>query len=170
MSDLEQKVAKLEQQLELLTEERAIIRVLLALSRTVDQKDFAGLATLYSKEGTLITPWATHSGEGLAEFVSRDLGHFDALHHISAGHEVWLEPGSRSATARMTLHATHVSNAERMEFTTVGGYYDIKLIKEDGAWRLLRVAPHPQWRFQHGAQTIPTHQTEHRWIPAGTSS
>jgi 4-carboxymuconolactone decarboxylase len=126
--------------------EREISRVLVSLARCVDTFDFEGLAQLYAEDGELVTPWASHRGrEGLAEHVRRDLGHYKALHHVSAGHEIYVNPGESVARARMTLLATHVLDDAGHLFTTNGGHYDISLVHEAGAWRLKRVHIVPAW-------------------------
>ena len=149
----------------MLQDEREITRLLLALSRTVDEKDFDGLASLYAVDGTLDTPWGSHTGRaGLADYVREDLGHFHAMHHVGAGYEINVEPDADTATARMTLLATHVTNAEGTHFTTVGGYYDIDLVREKGSWRLKCVTPRPQWRF-HGSDHEGNPKEGQRWVP-----
>jgi hypothetical protein len=77
--------------------------------------------------------------------VRRDLGHYKALHHVSAGHEIYVNPGESVARARMTLLATHVLDDAGHLFTTNGGHYDISLVHEAGAWRLKRVHIVPAW-------------------------
>ncbi|GAA0304736.1 hypothetical protein GCM10009087_13280 [Sphingomonas oligophenolica] len=150
-------------QLQLLLDEREITRLLLALSRTVDQKDFIGLASLYAVDGALITPRGTHRGRaGLAEFVAKDIGHYAALHHISAAHDINIHPGAETASARMTLHATHVSDSAAMAFDTVGGFYDFQLIREDGQWRIKENRIHPQWHFEVPGRTPVTHPGNER--------
>ena len=158
---------QLQRQVQLLMDEREITRVLLALSRTVDEKDFDGLAALYAADGKLDLPWGGHSGrKGLADFVSKDLGHFPSLHHVGAGHEIYVEPGASTATARMTLLATHVNDDEGKDFTTVGGYYDVELVREEGQWRLKRVSPRPQWRFNSASHVQDVSSSNSaRWIP-----
>ena len=148
MTDTSETIAQLKRQMQLLLDEREITRVLLALARTVDQKDFEGLAALYAENGELVLPRGGHKGRaGLAKFVGGDLGHYTALHHVGAGIEVQVEPGADTATARTTLLATHVTDDEGKAITTLGGFYDVKLIREDGSWRLLRVEPQAQWRL-----------------------
>ena len=164
MKEMADLVEELQRNVRLLLDEREITRLLLALSRTVDEKDFEGLASLYAVDGALVTPWGSHTGrEGLAEYVSKDIGHFHAMHHVGAGYEIDVKPGASTATARMTLLATHVSNDDGTRFTTVGGYYDIELVREDGKWRLKRVMPMPQWRFS-AAGNEGAGQDE-RWLP-----
>lgn len=166
MDDPATQIAALQQQVQLLMDEREITRLLSALSRTVDEKDFDGLASLYAVDGTLATPWGSHSGRaGKAEYVRKDLGHFHAMHHVGAGYEIQVEPGASTATARMTLLATHVSDSGGTHFTTVGGYYDVDLVREDGKWRLKRVTPHPQWRFSASGKEAAAPARDERWVP-----
>jgi uncharacterized protein (TIGR02246 family) len=137
--------------LRMLLDEREIRAVLIAIARTVDQKDFEGTAALYAQDGELVTPWGSHRGrDGLAEYIRGDLGAFAGLHHVSAGHEIEVAPDRQTARARMTLLATHVLDEEGTDFTTVGGHYDVDLVREDGAWRLSRVRIQPAWRFATG--------------------
>jgi uncharacterized protein (TIGR02246 family) len=134
--------------LRMLLDEREIRNVLIAIARTVDQKDFDGTAALYAQDGELVTPWGSHRGrDGLAEYIRGDLGGFPGLHHVSAGHEIEVAADGRTARARMTLLATHVLDEEGTRFSTVGGHYDVDLIREEGAWRLRRVRINPAWRF-----------------------
>jgi uncharacterized protein (TIGR02246 family) len=134
--------------LQLLLDEREIRNLLIAIARTVDEKDFEGTAALYAEDGELVTPWGGHRGRaGMAEHIRGDLGAFPGLHHVSAGHEIDVEPGADTARARMTLLATHVLDDEGTRFTTVGGHYDVDLVREDGRWRLGRVRIAPAWRF-----------------------
>jgi uncharacterized protein (TIGR02246 family) len=171
MSEVAKALEELQRQVQLLLDEREITRVLLALSRTVDEKDFEGLASLYAVDGTLVTPWGSHSGRnGLAEYVRKDLGHFHALHHVGAGYEIQVEPAAATATARMTLLATHVSDADGSRFTTVGGYYNIELVREEGKWRFKRVAPCPQWRFNASGQETAIPDGNERWLPDGETT
>lgn len=135
--------------LKLLLDEREIRSLLISIARTVDQKDFDATAALYAADGELVTPWGTHSGRaGLADHIRGDLGGFPGLHHVSAGHEIDVHPGGETASARMTLLATHVLDDDGRAFTTVGGHYDIDLVREDGEWRLRRVTIHAAWRFE----------------------
>lgn len=134
--------------LDLLICEREIQRVLLRLASSVDTKDFDALAELYAEDGELVTPWGANRGrDGLAAHARSDLGQFAALHHVSAGHEIDVEPGAETASARMTLLATHVLDEDGKIFSTVGGHYDIKLVREDDRWRLLRVEIKPAWHL-----------------------
>lgn len=171
MTEVAKSLEELQRQVQLLMDEREITRLLLALSRTVDEKDFEGLASLYAVDGTLVTPWGSHSGRnGLAEYVRKDLGHFHALHHVGAGYEIQVEPGAAAASARMTLLATHVSEADGSRFTTVGGYYDVELVREGEKWRLKRVAPCPQWRFNATGQEAAIPNNDGRWLPNGETT
>ena len=166
MDDVESRLAELQRQIQMLMDEREITRLLLALSRTVDEKDFDGLASLYAVDGTLMTPWGSHTGRaGLAEYVRNDLGHFHAMHHVGAGYEIEVDSGASTAKARMTLLATHVSDTGGSHFTTVGGYYDIDLVREEGRWRLKRVVPHPQWRFSASGEQAAAPSPNERWVP-----
>lgn len=150
MMDQDRIIAELQRQMQQLLDEREITRLLLSLSRLVDQKDFEGLAQIYAHNGELVLPWGGHRGrEGFADYVRKDIGHFRELHHVGAGIEVSVEAGANVATARMNLLATHVEPGEEENFTTVGGYYNLDLIREDGHWRILRNQAQGQWRFSH---------------------
>jgi hypothetical protein len=132
-----------------LLDERDIRNVLVAIARTVDQGDFEGTAALYAQDGELVAPWGGHCGrDGLAEHIRRDLGSFPGMHHVSAGHEITVAPDRLTARARMTLLATHVLDEHGTHFTTLGGHYDIDLVREDATWYLHRVQLTPSWRFE----------------------
>ncbi|VXC24592.1 conserved hypothetical protein [Arthrobacter sp. 9AX] len=139
----------------LLLDEREISRLLIRFSRCIDTKNFEKYAELYAADGELRTPWGGHSGrEGLAEHVRRDLGKYEGLHHVSAGHSIDVD--GDTAQVRATLLATHVTNDTGTEFWSVGGHYDINLKRIDGAWKLRVVEIHPTWRFD----TSPTTEQE----------
>lgn len=134
--------------LTILWEEREIRGVLIALARCVDTFDFEGLAELYAEDGELRHARGGHRGRaGLAEYVREDLGGYLAMHHVSAGHEIEIHASKDSATARMTLLATHVHDEAGRDFRAVGGHYDIELIREQGFWRLKTVTIVPAWTF-----------------------
>lgn len=139
--------------LELLLNEREISRLLVKFSRCIDTKDFDEYARLYAVDGELRTPWGGHRGQkGLAEHVRRDLGQFEGLHHVSAGHAIDID--GDTATVRATLLATHVIDTARAEFWSVGGHYDMSLVRENGTWKFSTVEIHPAWRFDS-----PPHRT-----------
>lgn len=138
-----------EYDLSLLMEEREITRVLMGLASCVDSLDFEGLAQLYAEDGELVTPWGSHRGrDGLAEYVSKDIGVYKALHHVSAGHEIDVIPGAHRARARMTLLASHVTDDAGERFRSNGGHYEIQLVREHGVWCLENVRIVPAWSFQ----------------------
>jgi uncharacterized protein (TIGR02246 family) len=97
--------------LQLLRAEREIGRLITRFARCFDTKDFTGYAACYARDGVLTTPWGSHHGrDGLVEYVERDLGHFVATQHVSAGHEI--EVDDDHATARFTLLASHVTRKD----------------------------------------------------------
>lgn len=148
-----------ERLLDIMIEEREITELLKNLARCVDSFDFEGLARLYAEDGELVTPWGGHRGRaGLAEHVRKDLGHYAALHHVSAGHQIDVLPGATKAKARMTLLATHADDATGKSFSTAGGHYEIDLVREHGLWRLGRVRIVPAWNFTtEGGTEVGTH-------------
>lgn len=144
-----------DEQLRVLMDERGISRLLIAFSRCIDTKDFDGYASLYSRDGELVTPWGGHRGrDGLADHVRYDLGHYSRLHHVSAAHDISLD-GDR-AEVRATLLATHVVDESGERFWSVGGHYEIQVVREDDVWRFARVEIKPAWRFD---TTDPKEQT-----------
>lgn len=121
--------------------------VLVRFARYLDEKDFQAYADLYAEDGVLTTPRATHRGRaGLAEHVERDLGGYTATHHVCASRDILLD--GDIATARSSLHATHVRSADKRDFWTVGGWYDVGL-RRGGArrWEITSVVINPVWRF-----------------------
>ncbi|MGN7950347.1 nuclear transport factor 2 family protein [Microbacterium sp. 22215] len=136
-----------DEDIQLLVDERAISRLLITFSRCIDTKDFDGYASLFAVDGELVTPWGGgHKGrDGLAAYVGKDLGGYAALHHVSAGHDIHID--GDHATVRATLLATHVNDDTATNFWSVGGHYDLQLIRDGRGWLLTRVEIKPAWRF-----------------------
>jgi uncharacterized protein (TIGR02246 family) len=133
--------------LRLLLDEREIVRLLATFSRSLDTKDFDRYASLYAEDGELITPWGRHQGRaGMADHARNDLDGYADLQHVSTGHSIDVE-GDR-AQVRTSLLATHVVDESKKRFFTVGGHYDMTLVRVDGSWRFARVAIRPAWVFE----------------------
>ena len=129
-----------------LLDEREVSRLIIRFARCIDTKDWAGYADCYARDGRLETPWGEHTGrEGMAQHVERDLGGFPATQHVSATHEIEID--GDTARARSSLLATHVTDEAGTAFWTVGGHYDLRLVREDGRWRFSDVRIVPAWRF-----------------------
>jgi 4-carboxymuconolactone decarboxylase len=161
------ETSRQDEDLALLLEEREISRLLTSVGRCVDTFDFDGLAELYAEDGELITPWGAQRGRGgLADHARRDLSKYHALHHVSAGHEIYVVPGAPTARARMTLLATHVTDEDGRKFMTTGGHYDLELVREHGAWRIQRNTICPAWTLDHDGR--PASPGANREVPLTT--
>lgn len=137
----------MQEQLQLLLDEREISRTLLRFARCLDSRDYESYAALYTQDGELHIPWGGHKGRtGLADKVRNDLGVYHALQHVSTAHDIHVE-GDR-ATVRAALLATHVTRSDGEGFWTAGGYYDMELVRVDDGWKFRSVRINPTWRFE----------------------
>ena len=133
-------------ELKVLLQERAISKVLIRFARFLDEKNFEAYANCYSEDGSLVTPWGTQSGrEGIRAKVENDLGKYAATQHVSANHDIQIT--GDQATARSSLWATHVHDAEGLNFWAGGGHYEYDLKLIDGEWKISRVQIFPAWTF-----------------------
>ncbi|MCU1415615.1 MAG: hypothetical protein JWN80_2955 [Microbacteriaceae bacterium] len=130
-----------------LLDERDIRNVLTALGLHTDQKDFVATAALYAEQGALITPWGSHHGrDGLAKYITDDLGGFPGLQHVTTGHVIDVAADRKTAQARMVLISTHILNEDGTAYTSVGAHYEIQLIRLGDDWQILRNEIFPAWR------------------------
>jgi hypothetical protein len=124
--------------LQLLLDERAIVRVALRYCSTIDSKDWAGLADVFVADATAdLGGAATLVGlPAITEHIRLALQHLDASQHLVGNHVV--EVDGDSATHSCSLQAQHVlRRAEGGRNFLVGGTYSDRLMRTADGWRIV---------------------------------
>lgn len=133
--------------IDLLLEREAVIRVLSRYARGIDRKD----AALY--RSCLADPIDVHAGQYGGEGLRADAWLKEAFEiaetytttqHLITNHEVEFPDGPKGSEARCRayLQAQHWTAEASM---LLGGHYDHRLRKEDGAWRIYRIGLEIDW-------------------------
>ena len=133
--------------IDLLLEKEAVIRVLSRYARGIDRKD----AELY--RSCLSDPIDVHAGQYGGDGLSAEAWIAEAFEiaeaytttqHIITNHEVDFPDGPHGdeARCRAYLQAQHWTAEESR---LLGGRYNHRLRKEDGAWRIYRIGLEIDW-------------------------
>jgi uncharacterized protein (TIGR02246 family) len=155
-------VSALESRLRRAEDQLAIQRVITDYAARLDALDFAGYTALFAKDGV----WQTGDTvrRGRAEIEAMLVGLFGTPpagfvntdnYHLVSNFEVDVD-GDR-ATAR-SRHLLVLRGPDGHPTPTLAGFYEDELIREDGAWKILRRVDHPvmptaeEWRREMAAR------------------
>jgi len=147
-------------QIAYLMDRAAISDLIISFARTLDTKDFAGYADLFTEDGIIEVPvklpdgsFFRHVGrEGLAELVSGDgqrtgLARFAYTHHLSANHQITID--GDTATACSYAHCIHRLSDDPADVWELGGWYFCELRRtENQGWKFANVRLEKVW--EHG--------------------
>ena len=120
------------------------------LGLLADARDWDGLADLFTEP--VEVDYASLTGGDRQTVAPADLvagwravlGNLDATQHLIAGQHIVLERDS--ATCAANLLATHrLANATGGPLWTIGGRYDLSLIRTSAGWRIGALALTLQW-------------------------
>lgn len=144
----------LEHQLKVLLDRTSIIDVVCKFAVSIDRHRWDDFTNCFAGEVELNTirtgRWVRMERSQLVEMLQRAFASYTATQHVSANHQVTVD--GDEAVVWSTLNATHyLKGAPGGEFQQQVGYYEYRLIKEEG-WRITKVQQFPHW--QRGNQTI----------------
>lgn len=136
-----------EQRLQRVEDELAILRVLVDYSATQDARDYAGYAALFAKDGEWVNGKNVHKGRAAIEKMLADLygkpppGYVNSeSYHITSNPQVDVNGDRATARSRHLL----IMRGPKGEPTPVlGGRYEDEFIREDGKWKILRRVDYP---------------------------
>jgi hypothetical protein len=122
-----------EAQLQWLVDRALIGDVLIRYARCADTKDWAGIAALFSEDGTVISPFGDFPGRQFESIAAPLMEPFWATHHISSNHAIEVD-GDR-ASSRSYLQAIHLTDpGDPSVHADIGGWYDHTFERVDGRW------------------------------------
>lgn len=133
-------------ELQALADRQSIEETVYAFAAGLDRKDWQGLVALFTHEVTF--DYSSHSGGRPIETTARtwfeSLGAarpgYDVTHHALSNFRCRID--GDTAQAEVYLRAEHfLAAAGPDNQTTIGGYYDFELVREQGGWliRLCRL-------------------------------
>jgi uncharacterized protein (TIGR02246 family) len=136
-----------EQRLQRIEDQLAIRRILIDYSTTQDARDYAGYAALFARNGEWVNGKNVHKGREAIHKMLVDLygspppGYVNAeSFHISFNPQV--EVNGDRATAR-SRHLLVWRGPGGAPVPALAGRYEDELIREDGAWKILRRVDYP---------------------------
>lgn len=131
----------------------AVIDTLYRFAAGIDQRDEALLATAFTADAVSdFRPAAAKAGFEYPVLEGRDviiaalfgaLGHVDTTHSVS-NPRVTLEGDTASLDA--LVEAQHVLKTDAARYYLMKNRYDVKLVRLDGAWAIVRVTVDNIWR------------------------
>lgn len=127
----------------------AISEVLHTYCRAIDTKEWGLLEQVFAEE--LEADFRSFAGRDVVRgraawlaAIRRTVGGLTATQHLTGNHSIALE-GDR-ATLRADLQAVHILQNSRGDCDyTVGGWYDIDLVRTADGWRISRYTLTVSW-------------------------
>jgi uncharacterized protein (TIGR02246 family) len=139
--------ASLEQRVQRAEDELAIRRVLVDYAGTQDARDFPAYAALFAREGEWVNGPNAHKGrEAILQMLEGIYGKTDPGYvnrdslHITSNIQIDLD-GDRATAHSRHLLIMRGPNGEPQP--ALAGRYEDELIREDGAWKILRRVDYP---------------------------
>jgi hypothetical protein len=127
--------------LQLLLDRQDIIAAVNAVGITADRKDWQGCRALFTDQVDIdYTSLAggkpsTVQADGLIDSWRKALGGFTSTQHAITNHQVTVK--SDEADSFSYVHAMHyLPNTKGSDYWVVYGYYDRKLIRVAGSWKV----------------------------------
>ncbi len=129
--NLPQRVRQLEDML-------AIQRLLTDYGRTLDDRDSAGFARLFAREGEWVAPpdFRTRGPEAIQAMIDRLLANTppSGRAHYITNLSIDIDGDQATAHCRFVLVEPIADGSPRIRLS---GHYDDELVREDGHWRFL---------------------------------
>lgn len=136
-----------EQRLQRVEDELAIGRVLVEYAATQDARNYAAYAALFAKDGEWVNGKTVHKGRAAIEqmlvglygnppagFVNRE------SYHLTSNPQIDLHGDRASVRSR---HLLVLRGPKGEPVPSLAGRYEDEMIREDGAWKILRRVDHP---------------------------
>ena len=131
-------------QLRWLVDRAQISDLLVAMARTLDERDGAGYAALYTEDGVLeLGEMRAVGREALAAGVTQNLGGYGAVWHLGANHAIEMD-GDRARTRSYVLGA-HRHGDDLSRHADMGGWYDTTMVRTAEGWRFESVSASVLW-------------------------
>ncbi|MCS5634872.1 MAG: nuclear transport factor 2 family protein [Myxococcota bacterium] len=133
--------------LQLLVDKQAISEVLYNYAAGCDRRDWALFRACFCDPVEIdLSTWngnppALVPIDDWVAGVCAGLSGFDATHHLSGNHRVEVDGDRAHATSN--IQASHVLGSERV---VLGGWYDTRLLRQEGRWRIARSQLNVTWR------------------------
>ncbi|MDE0886234.1 MAG: nuclear transport factor 2 family protein [Myxococcota bacterium] len=130
-----------------LLDKQAISEVLYNYAAGCDQRDWELFRGCFCDEVEIdLSSWNGNPPTSLpldtwVEGVRSGLSGFDATQHLSGNHLV--EVNGEEARATSNIQASHMLGQERV---VLGGWYDTRLVRQAGRWRIARSQLNITWR------------------------
>jgi hypothetical protein len=131
-------------QLRWLVDRAQISDLLVAMARTLDERDGVGYAALYTEDGVLeLGEMRAVGREALAAGVAQHLGGYGAVWHLGANHAIEMD-GDRARTRSYVLGA-HRHGDDLSRHADMGGWYDTTVVRTAEGWRFESVSASVLW-------------------------
>jgi uncharacterized protein (TIGR02246 family) len=136
-------------QLQWLVDRAQISDLLVEMARTLDDRDGAGYAALFTEDGALeLGEMRLQGREALAASVAQNLAGYGAVWHLSSNHAIEID-GDRARTRSYVLGA-HVHGEDLAQHADMAGWYDTALVRTGRAWRFESVSASVVWMSGSG--------------------
>jgi hypothetical protein len=136
-------------QLRWLVDRAQISDLLVAMARTLDDRDGARYGALYVEDGVLeLGALRVQGREALAASVAQNLGGYGAVWHLSANHAIEID-GDRAHT-RSYVVGVHQHGDDLTRHADMGGWYDTTLTRTAEGWRFESVSASVIWMSGSG--------------------
>jgi len=126
-----------------LLERAALADVVAGLAHAQDDRDWTALRQLFADEVVLDLsthhygrPPTTVSAEELVELARATLEGFDCTHHASSNLVVRMSQGEAECRAHMVAYHHVPAEPGVVDFCTMRGYWQLRLVKSDDRWRI----------------------------------
>lgn len=130
-------------QLQWLMDRVAISDLILSFARAIDENDGDAYADCFAEEGAIELPHIKLQGQSAIRSMTHQRGNRAAL-HVSANHQVDFH--GNEAFVRACVIAAHVFNRESPTDNAIaGGWYDMKVVRENGEWKFASVKLNVVW-------------------------
>jgi ketosteroid isomerase-like protein len=122
-----------------------IIDVAIAYTWALDTKQLDALRDVFVPDATAMLRGVACDGvEAIIERIGGAILRLDATQHLVANHQVHVD--GDTATHRCQLHSQHVkSGTPGGDNLVVGGYYDDRLVRTPGGWRIAHRTMEQTW-------------------------
>jgi hypothetical protein len=138
-----------DRQLQWLVDRAQISDLLVAMARTLDERDHTGYASLFTEDGVLeLGDMSVRGREALAAGVVRNLGGYGAVWHLSANHAIDLD-GDRART-RSYVIGVHRNGDDLGHHADMAGWYDTTVVRTAEGWRFELVSASVLWTSGSG--------------------
>ena len=137
----------MEQRLQRVEDELAIGRVLVDYAATQDARNYAAYAALFAKDGEWVSGTSVHKGRAAIEqMLVRLYGNPPAgfvngeSYHLTSNPQIDLKGDRASVHSR---HLLVLRGPKGVPIPSLAGRYEDEMIREDGAWKILRRVDYP---------------------------